>query len=267
VIDALAARRPVTILACTPTQEETMPTQTKPSIVFVHGLWADGSCFSKVIAALQADGYQAISVQNSLDSLKGDVDAVTRALGRVSSPAILVGHSYGGTVITAAGNDDRVAGLVYIAALAPDDDETSQSLLEKFPTTEVLSHVEVADGRIWLRPDGIEFFAGDLPPQEQKVVWATQGVPVADLFNQKIKGAAWKAKPSWYIVGKNDRTVHPDMERFVAKRMGATTVEADSSHVIMLSQPNVVIDVIRKAATAVQAGAPASQKPAPRTSP
>ena len=244
-----------------------MPTQTKPSIVFVHGLWADGSCFSKVIAALQADGYQAISVQNSLDSLKGDVDAVTRALGRVSSPAILLGHSYGGTVITAAGNDDRVAGLVYIAALAPDDDETSQSQLDKFPKTDVFGYVEVADGRVWLRPDGIECFAGDLPEEEQKVVWATQGVPVADLFNQKLKGAAWKAKPSWYIVAKDDRTVPPDLQRAAAKRMGATTVEVASSHVPMLSNPGVVIDVIRKAAIAVQAGTAAPKKADRRPSP
>ena len=244
-----------------------MPLQTKPSIVFAHGLWADGSCFSKVIPALQADGYEVISTQNSLDSLRGDVDAVTRALGRVPSPAILVGHSYGGTVITAAGNDDRVVGLVYIAALAPDDDETSQSLLEKFPTTEVFSHIEVADGRIWLRPDGIDSFAGDLSDPEKKLVWAVQGVPVVDLFNQKIKGAAWKTKPSWYVVAKNDRTVPPVLERFVAMRMGATTVEVESSHVLMLSNPSVVIDVIRKAATTVQASPSASQKPARRPSP
>jgi pimeloyl-ACP methyl ester carboxylesterase len=238
--------------------------QTKPSIVFAHGLWADGSCFSKVIPVLQADGYEVMSTQNSLDTLKGDVDAVTRVLGRVSSPAILVGHSYGGTVITAAGNDDRVVGLVYIAALAPDDDETSQSLLDKFPKTDVFGHIEVADGRIWLKPDGIDCFAGDLPDQEKKVVLSVQGVPALDLFNQKLKGAAWKSKPSWYIVAKNDRTVPPDLERFVAKRMGATTVEADSSHVPMLSRPELVIDVIRKAATTVQAGTAAPPKPPAR---
>jgi pimeloyl-ACP methyl ester carboxylesterase len=244
-----------------------MPTQNKPSIVFAHGLWADGSCFSKVITALQADGYEVMSAQNSLDTLKGDVDTVLRAVGRVSSPAILVGHSYGGTVITAAGNDDRVVGLVYIAALAPDDDETSQSLQEKFPKTDVFAHIEVADGRIWLRPDGIECFAGDLSEQEQKVVFATQGVPALDLFNQRIKGAAWKTKPSSYIVAKNDHTVHPDLERFCAKRMGATTVEVASSHVPMLSNPSVVIDVIRKAATAAQAGTATPGKPDRRPSP
>jgi pimeloyl-ACP methyl ester carboxylesterase len=223
----------------------------KPSIVFAHGLWADGSCYSKVIPALQADGHQVMSVQNSLDTLEGDVAAVTRALGRVSSPAILVGHSYGGTVITAAGTDDRVAGLVYIAALAPDESETSQSLQEQFPVTDVFSHIEIADGRVWLLPSGIGCFAGDLSEQEQSLVWATQGVPDADLFNQKLGGTAWRMKPSWYIVANNDRTVHPDLERFAAKRMGAHTYDVDSSHVAMLSHPDLVLDVIREAANSI----------------
>ena len=225
--------------------------QTKPSIVFVHGLWADGSCFSKVIPALQADGHQVVSAQNSLDTLEGDVATVTRALGRVSSPAILVGHSYGGTVITAAGTDDRVAGLVYIAALAPDGSETSQSLQEQFPVTDIFSHIEIAGGRIWMLPSGIGCFAGDLPEQEQKLVWAAQGVPDADLFTQKLDGTAWRTKPSWYIVANNDRTVQPDLERFVAKRMGAHTYDLDSSHVAMLSRPDFVLDVIRTAAKSV----------------
>src|SRR5258705_3153731 len=121
-----------------------MSTNGKPGIVCAHGLWADGSCYSKVIPALQAEGYQVVSTQNSLDSLEGDVAAVHRALGRVNSPAILVGHSYAGTVITAAGADDRVAGLVYISALAPDAHETSQSLIEKFPTTEGFQHIHMA---------------------------------------------------------------------------------------------------------------------------
>src|SRR5216683_5851945 len=225
---------------------------TKPSIVFVHGIWADGSCFSKVIPTLQAEGHEVASAQHSLDTLKGDVATVKRTLGRVSGPAILVGHSYGGTVITAAGTDDRVAGLVYIAALAPDADETSQTQQSNFPKTDVFSYIEVADGRIWLLPEGIDCFADDLSEQEKKLVWATQCVPAPDLFNAKVGGTAWKSKPSWYIVAKNDRTVHPDMERFVAKRMGATTHEVASSHVPMLSHPDVVIDVIRAAARNVQ---------------
>jgi len=225
-----------------------MPPQIKPSIVFAHGLWADGSCFSKLIPTLQAEGHEVICSQHGLDSLKGDVECVMRCFGRVNRPVVLVGHSYGGTLITHAGTDDRVAALVYIAALAPDEPETSQSHQEKFPVTEVFSHIEVADGRIWLRPSGIGCFAGDLPEEEQRVVLATQGVPVTNLFEQRMKGTAWKSKPSWYIVAKNDRTVHPELQRFAAKRMNAATTEVDSSHVPMLSQPGLVLDVIRKAA-------------------
>lgn len=224
----------------------------KLSIVFAHGLWADGSCFSKIIPTLQAEGHEVLSTQNSLDSLEGDVAAVKRVLSRVSSPAILVGHSQGGTVITAAGTDNRVAGLVYIAALAPDENETAQSLQARFPATDVFSHIEIAEGRVWLLPSGIGCFAGDLPEEEQRLVWATQGVPAADLFNQKVEGVAWKSKPSWYIVAKNDRTVNPELQRFVAKRMSATTSEVASSHVPMLSHPGFVVDVIRAAANAVQ---------------
>lgn len=227
-------------------------TGKKASIVFCHGIWADGSSFSKVIPALQAEGHQVMAAQYGLDTLAGDVAMVKRTLGRVSSPAILVGHSYGGTVITAAGTDDRVAALVYIAALAPDADETSQSQLQKFPPTDVFTHIAVADGRVWLLPDGIDSFAGDLPVEEQKVVWATHFAPDVDLFNQKVDGVAWKSKPSWYIVAKNDRTVQPEMERFVANRMGATTTEIASSHVPMLSNPKQVIDVIRAAVKGVQ---------------
>ena len=227
-------------------------TQTKPSIVFCHGLWADGSCFSKVIPALQADGHQVIAAQYALNTTADDVATVKSALGRVSSPAILVGHSYGGSVITGAGTDDRVAGLVYICALAPDADETSQTQQSNFPRTDVFSQIEVVDGRIWLRPEGTKYFCGDLSEQEQKLVWATQGVPKPDLFEAKVGGTAWKSKPSWYIVGKKDRTVQPDLERFFANRMGATTYELDSSHVPMLSQPERVSDVIRTAAKAVQ---------------
>ena len=234
-----------------------MSPQSKPSIVFCHGLWADGSCFSKVIPPLQAEGHQVMAAQYGLDTPEEDVATVVRTLGRVSSPAILVGHSYGGSVITAAGMDDRVAGLVYIAALAPDADETSQSQLDKFPTTDVFSHIEVADGRIWMLPDGVECFAGDLPEEEQALVWATHYAPAADLFGHNAEGVAWRSKPSWYIVANNDRTVHPDLERFVANRMGATTYDVDSSHVPMLSQPRFVLDVIRAAATAVQESAAA----------
>src|SRR5258707_1412015 len=150
------------------------PTQTKPSIVFCHGLWADGSCFSKVIIALQADGHEVLSAQYSLNTTADDVATVRSTLGRVSSPAILVGHSYGGSVITGAGTDDRVAGLVYIAALAPDADETSQTQQSSFPKTDVFSHIDVKDGRIWLLPEGIDSFAAALPENKIKIVLAMQ---------------------------------------------------------------------------------------------
>src|SRR5207253_9396861 len=135
-------------------------TQTKPSIVFCHGIWADGSCFNKLIPTLQAEGHQVIAVQYGLDSQAADVAAVKRTLGRVSSPAILVGHSYGGAVITAAGRDDRVAGLVYVTALAPDAGETSQSQQDQFATTDIFTHIEIAEGRVWMLPQGVACFAG-----------------------------------------------------------------------------------------------------------
>ena len=225
-------------------------TTTKKSIVFCHGLWADGSCFSKLIVPLQAEGYECIASQHGLNSTEEDVAVAKATIGRANNPVILVGHSYGGSVITGAGTDDRVAGLVYICALAPDADETSQTQQSNFPRTAVFSHIDVKDGRIWLLPDGIDDFAGDLSEPEKKLVLATQGAPKPDLFEAKVGGTAWKSKPSWYIVGKQDRTVHPDLERFFAKRMSATTYEFDSSHVPMLSQPERVIDVIRTAANA-----------------
>ena len=147
-----------------PYKKESKMKGTKPSIVFCHGIWADGSCFSKVIPALQAEGYQCIAAQYSLNTTADDVATVKRTLGRVSSPAILVGHSYGGSVITGAGTDDRVAGLVYIAAFAPDTDETSETQPSNFPKTDVLSHIKVADGRIWLLPEGIDSTAGKYCP-------------------------------------------------------------------------------------------------------
>jgi pimeloyl-ACP methyl ester carboxylesterase len=213
---------------------------TKPSIVFAHGIWADGSCFNKVIPTLLAEGYEAISAQYGLDTNVEDVAATVRTLGRVSSPAILVGHSYGGSVITAAGTDDRVVGLVYICALGPDETETSQGQQDKFPQTDVL-----------MLPGGAKYFCGDLSEADQKLVYATHFAPAADLFLHNAPGVAWRTKPSWAIVGANDHTVNPDLERASAKRMGATTYELASSHVPMLSQPERVLEVIRAAASGV----------------
>jgi len=229
-----------------------MNTASRPTIVFCHGIWADGSCFSKVIPPLQADGHEVISVQYGLDSYDEDVATVKRTLNRVGSPIILVGHSYGGATITAAGVDERVIGLVYIAAVAPDAGETVQDQLDKYPS-DIFSRVEVADGRAWMLPNGTEFFAGDLPKEEQKLVWATHCAPVADLFHQQkldANGVAWKSKPSWYVLATQDHTVHPDLQRWVSRRMNARVTEVVSSHVPMLSRPDVVVDVIRKAAAA-----------------
>ena len=231
-----------------------MSTQRKLTIVFCHGIWADGSCFSKVIPALQEDGHEVIAAQYGLDSYEGDVAAIKRTLNRVGSPVLLVGHSYGGATITAAGVDERVAGLVYISAVAPDAGETVQNQLDKYPS-DIFSRVEVADGRAWMLPNGTEFFCGDLSAEEQKLVWATHYAPVADLFQQQkldANGVAWRTKPSWYVLAKQDHTVHPDLQRWVSKRMGATVTEVESSHVPMLSMPDVVIDVIRKAAKSLE---------------
>jgi pimeloyl-ACP methyl ester carboxylesterase len=228
-----------------------MSPQTKPSIVFCHGIWADGSCFSKVIPPLQAAGYEVMAAQYGLDTNVEDVAATIRTLSRVSSPAILVGHSYGGSVITAAGTDDRVAGLVYVAALGPDETETSQGQQDKYPKTPVFSQIDVADGRVWLKPSGIGCFCGDLPEEEQQLVYATHFAPAADLFLHNAPGVAWRSKPSWCIVANDDQTVHPDLERASAKRMGAATYDIDSSHVPMLSHPDFVLDVIRAAAAGI----------------
>src|SRR5262245_59825585 len=199
-----------------------MTSQRKPSIVFVHGLWADGSCFSKLIPTLQKEGFEVIASQHGLDSHAGDVTNVKRTLGRVSEPVILVGHSYGGSVITAAGMDARVAALVYIAGFAPDADETTQSLQEKFPATDIFSHIELADGRVWLKPNGGSYVAGDLTEHEQTLVWATHAASKADVMHQKVEGTAWRSKPSWYIVSTKAQTMKPVFERVDAKRMGET---------------------------------------------
>jgi pimeloyl-ACP methyl ester carboxylesterase len=224
----------------------------KPSIVFAHGLWADGSCFGRVICELQAEGYEAISSQYRLEGLESDVATTIQALGRVTSPSILVGHSYGGSVITVAGTDDRVAGLVYLAAFAPDIGETCQTHQPDFPPADLFSDVDVADGRIWMFPEGVECLAGDLSAQDKAVLWATQVAPAEGVLDGEVHEAAWRTKPTWYVVASRDRTVPPDLQRFLAKRLRATTYEIDSGHMVMLSNADAVIDVIREAAKALQ---------------
>jgi pimeloyl-ACP methyl ester carboxylesterase len=224
----------------------------KPSIVFAHGIWADGSCFNKVAQQLQGEGYECLYSQHGLDTVAGDVAMARRTIARAENPVVFVGHSYGGAVITYGGIDDRVAALVYIAALGMDETETSASEQEKFPTTKAFGEIEVADGRIWLKKTGIGYFCGDLPDAEQQLVWAAANPPAADLFSQTLEGIAWRSKPSWYIVANNDNAVHPDLERAAAARMGARTFDIDSSHVPMLSHPKFTVDVIRQAAESVR---------------
>ena len=179
------------------------------SIAFAHGIWADGSSFAKLMPPLRADGYEVIASQHALDDFQADVDCCIRTFAEVPSPIILVGHSYGGAVITAAGNDDRVAGLVYINALGPDETETLQGQQDKFPKTDVFKSIKVEDGRVWMLPDGIEYFAGDLTEEEKQVVYATASPPAATLFGAKVQKAAWRDKPCWNIVGTNDQRRSP----------------------------------------------------------
>jgi pimeloyl-ACP methyl ester carboxylesterase len=234
-------------------KETIMALSEKPTIIFAHGLWADGSCWSEVIAPLKAEGFNTIAVQNPLTSLEDDVAAVKRALDRADGPAILVGHSWGGFVITAAGTDERVKGLVYVAALGPDTGESVLSAAGKFEPTLVFSHVAVVDGYIWLNRDALPHFAGDLSEHQQDLVHATQGPANAAMLETTLEGApAWKTKPSWYVVAQNDETITPAQERFMSSRMGATTIEVSSSHVPMISHPQIVVDLIKAAAEAAK---------------
>ena len=226
-----------------------MTADEKPSIVFAHGLWADGSCFGRVISELQAEGYEAISSGYGLETLDGDVAATIRALGRVTSPSVLVGHSYGGSVITVAGADARVAGLVFIAALAPEAGETSETQLSNFPIADVFSDVELADGRIWMFPEGVDCFAGDLSAQDKAVLWATHRAPAANVLEAEVRTAAWKTKPSWGIVSGDDRIINPDLERWYYRRAHSHTTElAGASHSAYESRPKEVAAVIVEAA-------------------
>lgn len=221
----------------------------KPTIIFVHGLWADGSCWNNVIATLQAEGYKVVSAQNPTTSLVDDVAAVKKALDRTEGPVILVGHSWGGFVITEAGIDKRVVGLVYVAGFAPDANETAVDLLGKAAPNDLNKYFQVNNGFITLTQTGIKkAFAADLTEKQQLQLYATQTPAAQSVFGAKNSVPAWKEKPSWYIVAKNDQAINPDLERLMAKRINAVTVETLSSHVVMLAQPNVVVKIIKEAA-------------------
>ncbi|MEX0270771.1 alpha/beta fold hydrolase [Leptolyngbyaceae cyanobacterium UHCC 1019] len=219
------------------------------TIVLVHGFWTDASSYSEIILALLAEGYEVIAVQNPLTSLADDVAATKRALARIKGSCILVGHSWGGMVITEAGNDERVSGLVYIAALAPDAGESMMDLLSQYEAPSASQHFQEQDGFIWISKEGIQrTFADDLSLEQSALIYATQTAPSTALLTAKVESPAWKNKPSWYIVASNDQAVSPDFQRDTAKRIGATTVVVESSHVAMMSHAKEVLDVIRAAA-------------------
>jgi pimeloyl-ACP methyl ester carboxylesterase len=229
------------------------PAQSVKNIVLVHGAFADGSSWAKVIPILQAKGYHVTAVQNPLTSLADDVAATNRALAQQDGPLILVGHSWAGVVITEAGMDPKVAGLVYVAAFGPDQGEAVSELGKAYPPPPALTAPIVdQQGFMSLPTDAVvKHFASDLPASEASLVAATQGPIKVSAFDAKVSAAAWKTKPSWYIVSKLDEAIAPEEERFFAKRMKATTTELNTSHLPMLSQPKAVAAVISAAAAKV----------------
>src|SRR5215469_4642364 len=235
----------LTVMLHTRTVAQTKDPQVR-NIVIVHGAWADGSSWSKVIPLLQAKGLHAVAVQNPLTSLADDVAATKRAIASQDGPVLLVGHSYGGAVITEAGSDPKVIGLVYVAALAPSDGESFASVAKPFPPAPLLSEVRGnAEGFLRVTPKGIaEDFAQDLPDREQQVLTVTQGSTAAAVFDGTITTAAWKTRPSWCVIATNDRAVSPALEKAEAAAMKATSITVSSSRVPMLSHPKEVADFI-----------------------
>ena len=220
------------------------------NVVLVHGAFADGSSWSKVVPLLQAKRFTVTTVQNPLTSFKDDVDATNRAIAAQDGPVILVGHSYGGVVITEAGNDPKVVGLVYVAAFAPDAGQSIVDISKDYPKPIGLEKlVPQADGFLLLSQDGIETaFAQDLSTEEQARLTAVQPQTHGSIFVAQPTQAAWRSKPSWYIVAMNDHMIAPEQESHMASRIGATTTTLPSSHVAMLSHPQEVATVIEEAA-------------------
>jgi len=223
------------------------------NIVLVHGAWADGSSWSKVIPLLEAKGLHVDAVQMPLTSQADDIGAVQRAIARVDGRLLLVAHSYGGAVITQSGNDPRVAGLVYVAAFAPAEGESPLQLtLDSGPP--FLQNVQPdAFGFLKLTEAGIrEDFAPDLSDSEQTVLAATQGPTSVASLSGVITTPAWRSKPSWFVIAAHDRVVLPTLQTMFAGRMNATSITLSSSHVAMLSQPYAVASFIRRAARDVE---------------
>jgi pimeloyl-ACP methyl ester carboxylesterase len=225
------------------------------NIVLVHGAWADGSSWAKVIPILEKAGLNAVAVQNPLTSFDEDVAATKRAIAAQDGPVILVGHSWGGVVITQAGGDAKVAGLVYVAAFAPDVGEKVGELGKDFPPPPGAAELRPgADGYLTLTTKGVmEYFAPDLPMPQRKLVLATQGATNSAVFGAAVTNAAWKTKPSWYVVAANDKMIQPDLERKTAKAINAKTITVSSSHVAMLSRPSEVAKLIIEASRTASA--------------
>jgi len=237
-------------------QEATEEGSTLPNIVLVHGAWADGSSWSAVTEILQAQGYNVIAPQFPLTTVEADVARLQQALARLSGPTILAGHSYGGEIITALGaTDPDVVGLVYVAAFGLDEGESIGALLQGGPPTPALANLQVDElGFGWLpQDDFVNHFAADVDPVKSNAMWAAQQPGSLKLFEYVMGVPTWKSVPSWYVVAANDEAIPPDAQRLFAGRMGATTVELESSHVPMVSQPQAVADVIISAAQSVSA--------------
>src|SRR5437870_2998785 len=230
----------------------------RPNIVLVHGAWADGSCWNAVIERLQTQGFEVRAPQFPLSSLADDVARLRQVLEFQDGPTIVVGHSYGGQIMSALGDEaPNVVGLVYIAAFGLDEGESLGALLSGGPPTPSLAHMFTdARGFGWLSEDDfVNHFAADVDPTWARVMYAVQQPLALSAFDDVMGVPAWKSLPSWYLVSQNDEAIPPDAERQFATRMGATTVEIPSSHVAMVSHPDDVAGLIEKAAASVGAAA------------
>ncbi len=237
-----------------PTHRGSHNMNDRPNIILVHGAWADGSSWSGVIERLQAEGFQVRAPQFPLNSLADDVARLRQVLEFQDGPTIVVGHSYGGQIMTALGAEaPNVVGLVYIAAFGLDEGESLGELLSQGPVSPALAHLFTdARGFGWLPEDDfVHHFAGDIGPAKARVLYAVQQPLATSAFGDVMGSPAWKSLPSWYLVAQNDEALPPDAERLFAARMGASTVEIPSSHVPMYSHPDEVADLIEKAASAV----------------
>jgi pimeloyl-ACP methyl ester carboxylesterase len=226
--------------------------QTAPSarnVVLVHGAYADGSCWADVIGRLQQIGLRATAVQNPLTSLDDDVEATRRILALQDGPTVLVAHSWGGTVITEAGVDPKVSALVYVAARAPDAGEDYTALAAAFPTPPASAGLVKSAGFAQLSEEAfLRDFAGDIEPSKARILYAVQGRISDTLFSGRTSRAAWRSKPSWYAISTEDRTITPKLQRFMADRMKAKTIEVKASHLSLISRPDDITNMILEAA-------------------